>query len=70
MGEILKNVGIGWLTLMVVATIVMLALSVSDGRQATVHAELVVVALLMLPGVALVMAGLLMDWLKRGQPNR
>ena len=61
MAQILKNIGIGWLVLVLVAMVVMLALALSNGGPAVPYSALRPFALLMLPGAALLTAGLLMD---------
>jgi hypothetical protein len=67
LAQILKNIGIGWLVLVLVATFVMLALALSNGGPAVPYSDLRPFALLMLPGAALLTAGLLMDRRKIGR---
>jgi hypothetical protein len=61
LAQILKNIGIGWLVLVLVATFVMLALALSNGGPAVPYSDLRPFALLMLPGAALLAASLLME---------
>ena len=61
LAQILKNIGIGWLVLVLVATFVMLALALSNGGPAVPYSDLRPFALLMLPGAALLTASLLME---------
>jgi len=61
LAQIFKNIGIGWLVLVLVATFVMLALALSNGGPAVPYSDLRPFALLMLPGAASLTACLLMD---------
>ena len=61
MAQILKNIGIGWLLLTLVAIVVMVSLALSDHGPGVPYADLRPFALLALPGLALLVAGLLMD---------
>ena len=59
--EILKNIGIAWLVLVLVAMLVTLALALSNGGPAVPYSDQRPFALLLLPGAALLIIGLLMD---------
>lgn len=59
--EILKNIGIGWLVLVLVAMFVTLALALSNGGPAVPYSDMRPFALLLLPGAALLTVGLLME---------
>jgi len=59
--QILKNIGIGWLVLVLVAMFATLALSLSNGRPAVLYSDQRLFALLLLPGAALLTVGLLME---------
>jgi len=61
MAQILKNIGIGWLTLVVVASLAMLFLAVSNGGRAVAYSELPIVGLLASPGLVLLSTGLVME---------
>jgi hypothetical protein len=61
MAQILKNIGIGWLVLVLVAMFATLALSLSNGRPAVLYSDQRLFALLLLPGAALLTVGLLME---------
>ena len=61
MAHVLKNIGIGWLVLVLVAMLVMLALALSNGGLAVPYSDLRPFALFMLPGAALLIASLLME---------
>jgi hypothetical protein len=56
LAQILRNIGIGWLVLVLVATFVMLALALSNGGPAVPYSDLRPFALLLLPGAALLTA--------------
>ena len=59
--EILKNIGIGWLVLVLVAMFATLALSLSNGGPAVPYSDQRLFALLLLPGAVLLTVGLLME---------
>jgi hypothetical protein len=59
--QILKNIGIGWLVLVLVSMFVTLALALSNGGPAVPYADQRLFALLLLPGAALLIVGLLME---------
>ena len=59
--QILKNIGIGWLVLVLVAMFVTLALALSNGGPAVLYSDQRLFALLLLPGAALLTVGLLME---------
>ena len=61
MAQVLKNIGIGWLVLVLVAMFATLALALSNGGQAVLYSDLRLFALLLLPGAALLTVGLLME---------
>jgi hypothetical protein len=67
LAEILKNIGIGWLWLVVVGTLTMLSLAIANGGRVTVYPELLTVGLLASPGFVLLLAGLLMDGMRVGR---
>jgi hypothetical protein len=66
MAQILKNIGIGWLTLVVVASLAMLFLAVSNGGRTVAYSELPIVGLLASPGLVLLSAGLVMERMSVG----
>lgn len=59
MGEILKNVGIGWLSLIILGALGSLAVAVSLHGQVCIGPVLLPLAMLVAPGAALLVAGLL-----------
>ena len=59
--RILKNIGIGWLVLVLFAMFVTLALALSNGGPAVPYSDQRLFALLLLPGAALLAVGLLME---------
>ena len=59
--QILRNIGIGWLVLVLVAMFVTLALALSNGGPAVPYSDQRLFALLLLPGAALLTVGLLME---------
>jgi hypothetical protein len=59
--QMLKNIGIGWLVLVLVAMLVTLALTLSNGGSAVPYSDQRPLALLLLPGAALLIVGLLME---------
>ena len=61
MAHVLKNIGIGWLVLVLVAMLVMLTLALSNGGLAVPYSDLSPFALFMLPGAVLLIASLLME---------
>ena len=61
MAHVLKNIGIGWLVLVLVAMLVMLTLALSNGGPAVPYSDLRPFALFMLPGAVLLIASLLME---------
>jgi hypothetical protein len=63
--QILKNVGIGWLVLVLVAMFMKLALALSNGGQPLPYSDQHPLALLLLPGVALLTVGLLVSSRRR-----
>jgi hypothetical protein len=65
LAQILKNIGIGCMVLALVATIVTLALALSNGGPAVPYSDLRPFTLLMLPSVALLSVGLLMERYKQ-----
>ena len=67
MAEILKSIGIGWLSLVVVATLTMLSLALANGGRAKFYPELLTIGLLASPGFVLLLAGLLLDWMRVGR---
>ena len=67
LAEILKNIGIGWLWLVVVGTLTMLSLALANGGRVTVYPELLTIGLLASPGFVLLLAGLLMDGMRVGR---
>jgi len=61
MAQVLKNIGVGWLVLVLVAMFAMLALALSNRGPAVPFSDLRPFALLMLPGAALLTASLLVE---------
>ena len=59
--QLLKNIGIGWLVMVLVAMLVTLALALSNGGSAVPYSDQRLLALLLLPGAAMLIAGLLME---------
>ena len=59
--QILKNIGIGWLVLVLVAMFVMLAIALSNGGPAVPYSDQRPLVLLLLPGAALLIVGLLLE---------
>ena len=59
--RVLKNIGIGWLVLVLVAMLMTLALGLSNGGATVSYSDQRPLALLLLPGTALLIVGLLME---------
>jgi hypothetical protein len=59
--QILKNIGIGWLVLVLVAMFVTLAFALSNGGPAVPYSDQRLFALLLLPSAVFLAVGLLME---------
>jgi hypothetical protein len=61
MAEILKNVGIGWLSLVIVGAVGALAVGVSLHGQVRIRPMLLPLGVILTPGAVLLVAGLCID---------
>ncbi len=67
MGEILKNVGIGWLTLVISSALGAFAVAVSLHGQVRIGPLLLPLGILVSPGAALLLAGIFIGRRARDQ---
>jgi hypothetical protein len=70
LAEILKSIGIGWLSLVVVAMLTMLSVALANGGRANFYPELLTIGLVASPGFILLLAGLLVDGMRAGNGAR